>query len=96
MQNLLSEYYDIFAKHRFDVGYNTELKVKLTLAHDLPWYAQSPPAPIHLRAEVLVELALMQYYGIVTLLANSKYSSPKKAIRETENFDRFETRGPPT
>ena len=32
MQHILIEYYDIFAKHRFDVGYNTELKVKLTPA----------------------------------------------------------------
>ena len=27
MQHLLIEYYHIFAKHRFDVSYNTELKV---------------------------------------------------------------------
>ena len=67
MQHLLIEYYDIFATHCFDVGYNTELKVKLTPAHDLPVYLQSPPTPIHLRDEILVELALMQYYGIVAL-----------------------------
>ena len=72
MQHLLIEYYDIFAKHRFDVGYNTELKVKLTPAHDSPVYVQSPPTPILLRDEILVELALMQYYGIVTLLPYSK------------------------
>ena len=82
MQYLLIEYYDIFAKHRFDVGYNTELKVKLTLAHDLPVYVQSPPTPIHLRDEILVELALMQYYGIVAFLPNSKYSSPIFAQRK--------------
>ena len=33
MQHLLIEYFDILAKHRFDVGYNTELKVKSTPAH---------------------------------------------------------------
>ena len=82
MQHLLNEYYDIFAEHRFDVGYNTELKVKLPPAHDLPVYAQSPPTPIHLRDEILVELALMQYYGIVTLLPNSRYSSPIFAQRK--------------
>ena len=82
MQLLLIEYYDIFAKHDFDVGYNTELKVKLTPAHALPVYVQSPPTPIHLRDEILVELALMQYYGIVTLLPNSKYSSPIFAQRK--------------
>ena len=68
MQEILVEYNDVFAKHRFDVGYNTELKVKLTPAHDLPVYVQSPPTPIHLRDEILVELALMQYFSIVTLL----------------------------
>ena len=67
MQKLLVEY-DIFPKHRFDVAYNTELKVKLTPAHDLPVYVQNPPTRIHLRDEILVELALMQYYGIVTFV----------------------------
>ena len=83
MQELLVDYNDIFAKHRFDVGYNTELKVKLTPAHDLPVYVQSPPTPIHLRDEILVELALMQYYGIVRLLPNSKYCSPIFAQRQS-------------
>ena len=82
MQHLLIENYDIFAKHRFDVGYNTELKVKLTPAHDLPVYVQSLPTPIHLRDEILVELALMQKYGIITLLPNSKLSSPIFAQRK--------------
>ena len=76
MQEILVEYNDIFAKHRFDVGYNTELKVKLTPGHDLPVYVRSPPTPIHLRDQILFELALMQFCGIVTLLPNSKYSSP--------------------
>ena len=83
MQELLVDYNDIFAKHRFDVGYNTELKVKLTPAHDLPVYVQSPPTPIHMGDEILVELALMQYCGIVTLLPNSKYSSPIFAQRKS-------------
>ena len=72
MQDLLVEYYDLFAKHRFDVRYNTELKVKLSPAHDLPVYVQSPPSPIHFRGEILMGLAVMQYYGIETLLPNSK------------------------
>ena len=83
VQDLLVCYNDIFAKHRFDVGYNTELKVKLTLAKYLPVYVQSSETPFHLRDEILVELALMQYYGIVTLLPNSKYSSPKIAQRKS-------------
>ena len=76
LQEILVDYIDLFAKHRFDVGYNTEFKVKFTPTHDIPVYVQSPPTPIHLRDEILVELALMQKYGSLTLLPNSKYSSP--------------------
>ena len=72
-----------FAKHRFDVGYKTELKVKLTPEHDLLVYDQSPPTPIHLRDKILVELVLMQYYGIVTLLPNSNCSGPIFAQRKS-------------
>ena len=66
----------MFAKHRFDVGYNTELKIKLTPEHPLPVYVQGPPAAIHLRDEILVELALLQYFNIITTLSHPKYSSP--------------------
>ena len=83
MQEILVDYNDIFEKQRFDVRYNTELKVKLTPAHDLPVYVQSPPTPIHSRDEILVELALMQFCGVVTLLPNSKYTSPIFAQRKS-------------
>ena len=66
----------MFAKHRLDVSYNTELKFKLTPEHPLPVYVQGPPAPIHLRDEILIELALLQYFNILTTLSHSKYSSP--------------------
>ena len=76
LEDFLVEYHDVFAKHRFDVGYNTELKIKLTPEHSLPVYVQGPPAPIHLRDEILVELALLQYFNIIRTLTHSKYSSP--------------------
>ena len=38
LEEFLVEYHDVFAKHRFDVGYNTELKIKLTPEHPLPVY----------------------------------------------------------
>ena len=57
VEQVLVEFHDVFAKHRFDVGYNTELKIKLTTEHQLPLYTQGPPTPIHLRDELLVELA---------------------------------------
>ena len=75
-EKFLVEYHDVFAKHRFDVGYNTELKIKLTPEHPLPVYVQGPPAPIRLRDEILVELAFLQYFNIITTHSHSKHSSP--------------------
>ena len=83
VENLLVEFSDIFAKHRFDVGYNTELKIKLTPEHNLPVYVKSPLTPIHLRDELVVELALMHYYNLITTLSHSKYSSPVFAQRKS-------------
>ena len=82
LEEFLIEYHDVFAKHRFDVGYNTELKIKLTPSNPLPVYVQGPPAPIYLRDEILIELALLQYYNIITTLSHSKYSSPIFAHRK--------------
>ena len=82
VEQLLIEFHDIFAKHRFDVGYNTELKVKLTPENQLPLYVQGPPTSIHLRDELHVELVLMHYYGLITALSQSKYTSPLFAHRK--------------
>ena len=51
------DYYDVFAKHRFDDGYNTELKVKITPANELPVHVQSPATLIQLKNEIFVDLA---------------------------------------
>ena len=56
VEDLLVEFSDIFAKHRFDVGYNSDLKIKLKPEHTRPLYTQGPPTPIHLRRELLGEL----------------------------------------
>ena len=74
-EEFLVEYHDVFAKHRFDVGYSIELKIKFTPEQRLPVYVKGPPAPIHLR-ELLIELALLQYFNIITTLSHSKYSIP--------------------
>ena len=58
------------------------MKIKLTPEHNLPVYVQGPPTPIHLRDELHVELALMHYYGLITTLSQSKYSSPLFAHRK--------------
>ena len=89
LRNLLLKNHNMLAKHRFDVGYNTELKIKLTPVHPLPVYLQGPPAPIQLRFEILVELALLQYFNIVTTLSHSKNSSPIFLHRKSPGKFRF-------
>ena len=86
---LLVEFSDIFAKHRFDVGYNTDLKIKLTPERSIPIYEQGPPTPVHLRNELQVELALMPYYGLITTLSQSRYSSPLFAQRKNSGRHRL-------
>ena len=82
IKNILVEYHDIFARHRMDIGMNTEFKVKLTPKDDKAVYSQSLPMPIHLKEDLIVELALMHKYGIITVLPFSKYASPIIAQRK--------------
>ena len=65
-----------------DVGMNTEFKVKLTPKDDKAVYSQSLPMPIHLKEDLIVELALMHKYGIITVLPFSKYASSTFAQRK--------------
>ena len=76
IEDILVEYHDIFARHRIDIGMNTEFKVKLTQKDDKAVYSQSLPMPLHLKEDLNVELALMHKYGIITVLPFSKYASP--------------------
>ena len=76
VENLLVEFHDIFARHRLDIGINTEFKVQLTPLDNRPAYSQSLPAPKNLKDDILVELALLHKYGIITTLPFSKYASP--------------------
>ena len=76
VENLLLDYHHIFARHKLDIGKNDDFKVKLTPEHDEPMYTQGPPTPIDYRDDVLVELALIQYWGVITTLKYSKYSNP--------------------
>ena len=82
IEDILVEYHDIFARHRMDIGMNTEFKVKLTPKDDKAVYSQSLPMPIHLKEDLVVELALMHKYGIITVLPFSKYASPIFAQRK--------------
>ena len=49
VEALLVKYHDIFARHRLDIGINTDFKIKLTPKHDEPVYAQSLPTPTNLK-----------------------------------------------
>ena len=79
---ILVEYHDIFGRHRMDIGMNTEFKVKLTPKDDKAVYSQSLPMPIHLKEDLIVELALMHKYGIITVLPFSKRSEERRVGKE--------------
>ena len=61
---------------------NEDFKVKLTPKDDSPAYGQSLPAPINLKEDILVELAMLHKYGIITTLPFSKYPSPMFAQKK--------------
>ena len=61
---------------------NTELKVKLTPKDNKIVYSQTLPMLIHLKEDLIVELALIHKYGIITVLPFSKYASPIFAQRK--------------
>ena len=82
IENLLVEFHDIFARHRFDIGINTEFEVQLTPLDNRPAYSQNLPALINLKEDILVELALLHKYGIITTLPFSKYGNPIFAQRK--------------
>ena len=82
VEDILVEYHDIFARHRMDIGLNTEFKVRLTPKDDKAVYSQNLPTPIHLKEDLIVELALMHKYVIITVLPFSKYASPIFAQRK--------------
>ena len=65
-EDVLVEFHDIFARHRFHTGMDEEFKVKLTPKDDSLAYSQSLPTPINLKEDILVELALRHRYGIIT------------------------------
>ena len=69
IEDILVDYHDIFARQKMDIGMNTEFKVKLTPKNDKAVYSQNLPMPIHLKEDLIVELALMQ----CTKMESSQY-----------------------
>ena len=82
VEDIPVQYHDIFAGHRMNMEMNTEFKVKLTPKDDEAVYSQNLPMPIHLKEDLIVELALMHKYGIITVLPFSKNASPIFAQRK--------------
>ena len=74
--------YNISPRHRLDIAINNSFKVKLTPKDERPIYTQSLLAPINLKEDLTVELALMHRYGIITTLPFSKYAIPIFAQRK--------------
>ena len=81
-EDILVDYHDTFARHRIDIGMNMEFKVKLTTKDNEAFYSQILPMPIYLKEDLIVELAVMHKYGIITVLPFSKYARPIKAQRK--------------
>ena len=82
VETLLVEISDIFTRHRFHIGINTEVKVQLTTLDNRPAYSKSFPVPINLEDDIFVELTLLHKYGIITTLPYSKYGCPMFAQRK--------------
>ena len=82
LESIIVEFNEIFARHRLDIGMNTQFRVSPTTKHDKPVYTQSLPVPINLKDDLTVELALMHKYGIIATLPFSKYASPIFAQRK--------------
>ena len=82
VEDMLVDYHDIFARHKMDLGMNTEFKVKLTPKDDKAVYSQNLPMPIRLKEDLIVELALMHNYRTIAVLPFSKYASPIYAQRK--------------
>ena len=81
-EDILVDYHDLFARHRMDIGMNTEFKVLLTPKDDKAVYNQRLPMTIHLKEDLIVELALMHKYRTITVLPFSKHASPIFAQRK--------------
>ena len=79
VENILVEYHEILARRRMDIGMNTEFQVKFITKVDRTVHSQNLPMPIHLKVDLIIELALMHKYGIVTVLLFSKYAGPNFA-----------------
>ena len=59
VKDILVEYHDIFARHRKDIGMNTQIKVEVTPQHDKAVFSQKLLSPFHLKERLIVQIAQM-------------------------------------
>ena len=79
----LVEFHDNFERRRFDIGITREFNVQLTPLDNIPAYSQNLTTTINFKDDILVELALLHKYGIITTLPFSDYASTIFALRKT-------------
>ena len=89
LEDLFVELHNVFARHRFDIVFDREFKVQVTHLDNRPAYSQSLPAPINLKDVLLVELALLRKYGIITTFPFSKSNSTIVAQRKPNGKQRL-------
>ena len=94
LKKILIKSHDVFAKKCFDVGYKREVRVKLTLAHDLPVLVQNQYSATYMRDISVVGLSSMQKIGKITILSNPNSKKPsfgqKSASRQLRFLTDFE------
>ena len=81
-EDLLVQFNEVFARHRFDIGIKKDYKVKLTPVDERAALSHSLPVPLNLKEDIMAELALLHKYGIIRTLPYSKYASPIFAQRK--------------
>ena len=69
------EYHDFLVRHRLDFEMNSEFLLKLTPKYDEAVYSEDLSLLIYLNKDLIVELALLLKFGILTALPSSKYAS---------------------
>ena len=82
LRKILVECHVVLGKQRKGIEMNTKFRVKLTPKIDKAVYDQKIPMSIHLKEDLIFELALMHKHGKIMLLPFSKYASQKFARRK--------------
>ena len=87
VEDLLIHFENVFAKHRFDIGINYDIKIKLPPVDENPASIQNLPTPINLIEDITVELAPIQKNSNITILSfRGYYNSVSPNLRKINNL----------